>query len=85
MLLVLVSPLTLVPSLPGLKYPANSYVWVVQQYRVPTSLHMGRSSRGQGGFNLERSHLATSYLGILILFYCADKGFHLVEELHNGF
>lgn len=49
-LLVLTSPLTLFPSLPRLKYPVNLHTQDVQWYHVPMSLHMSRSSWGQGRF-----------------------------------
>lgn len=84
MLLVLTSPLTLVPSLPGLKYPDNLHIEVVQRYHVPMSLHMGRSSQRQGGFSQKHSRLATNYFGIFIHLYWADRCLNFMEKLHNA-
>lgn len=84
-LLVLTSPLTLVLSLPRLKYPDNLHIRVLQWYHVPMSLHMGSSSSwGQGEFNLKHLHMARNHFRTLFSFYCADRGFHFMEKLHKA-
>lgn len=85
MLLVLTSPLTLVPSLPRLKYPVILHTQDVQWYHVPMSLHMSRSSWGQWRFNLKHPHLAIKYFRILVLFYCADRDFYFMEKLQKAY
>lgn len=47
-LLVLVSPPTLVPSLPGLKYPANSYVWLYSSIVCPHQCTWAEAAMGKG-------------------------------------
>ena len=45
---------------------------------------MGRSSQGQGGFNLKHPRVAANEFGILILSYCADGDLHFLEELYSA-
>lgn len=87
-LLVFSSPLTLVPSLPRLKYPVNLHTQDVQWYHVPMSLHMSRSSWGQGRFNLKLSYVAIKYFRILLFVYCADSkmmGLLFYEKLRKAY